>query len=246
LPPISWIIYTHNHYGALDNPRILSPPQNTRVHQHVSDNDRRQAVVTPLPRSAPELHVMTSGRKNEDSALDSSQVPRTPRTTISQPAAGPKKVRWALGSTGTHTNNNHPQRSILRAGSSKNVMTVPFTVSFRLNGKEYTVEFEPVNGSNFKLGNFERQLAKAVPDGLKPHLRSTLKIGYKLFVQRLMRTATALIEGMDEEVREASFSVAHESRTRNEKLDGFEFFTLEFHNFFASLSSSAFVWNRVA
>jgi hypothetical protein len=38
-------------------------------------------------------------------------------------------------------------------------------------------------------------------------------------------------------------SVAHESRTRNEKLDGFEFFTKEFHDFCASLSSSAPVWN---
>jgi hypothetical protein len=148
---------------------------------------------------------MTSGRKNEDSTLDSSQASRTPRTTINQPATGPKKVRWALGSTVTHTNNNRPRRSILRAVSSKNVMTVPFTVSFRLNSKEYTVAFEPVNGSNFNLGNFECQLAKAVPDGLKPHLRSTLEIGYTLRVQRLMRTATALIEGMDEEVREASF-----------------------------------------
>jgi hypothetical protein len=202
LPPISWIIYTHNHYGALHNPPILSHPQNTRVSQHESDNARRQAVVAPLPRSAP---IMTCGRKNEDSTLDSSQFARTPRTTISQPAAGPKKVRWALGSTGTHTNNNRPQRSILRAGCSKNVMTVPFTVSFRLNSKEYTVAFEPVNGSNFKLGNFECQLAKAVPDGLKPHLRTTLEIGYKLRVQRLMRTATALIEGIDEEIREASF-----------------------------------------
>jgi hypothetical protein len=145
LPPISWIIYTHNHYGALHNPPILSHPQNIRVSQHESDNNRRQAVVTPLPPSAPEPHVMTSGRMNADSTFDSSQVARKQHTTVSQPVAGPKKVRWALGPTGHHTNNNRPQRSILRAGSSKNVMTVPFTVSFRLNSEEYTVEFEPVN-----------------------------------------------------------------------------------------------------
>jgi hypothetical protein len=43
----------------------------------------------------------------------------------------------------------------------------------------------------------------------------------------------------------AENSAAHESRTRNEKLDGFELFTSGFNDFFASYSSSAPVWNRV-
>jgi pantothenate kinase type III len=83
-------------------------------------------------------------------------------------------------------------------------MTLPFTVLFTLAGEPYTISFQPVHATDATLTNFEAELAKAVPETLRHHLRSTLNMGYALCIRRLMRRAKLLIEG-DDDAREASF-----------------------------------------
>jgi hypothetical protein len=167
------------------------------THQH-HDADRT------LTRDACRRQVLNSTLPHEHCALDSHQATSLSPTGVGHHGLHSKKVRWALGPTGGPNLASRPQHTILRAGASKKVMTLPFTVIFTLAGEPCTVSFEPVDASKATLTNFEAELEKAVSETLRCHLRSTLNIGYTLGIRRLTRRATLLIEG-DDDVREASF-----------------------------------------
>jgi hypothetical protein len=98
------------------------------------------------------------------------------------------------------------RKMFIRQCPPRQIMTVPFTVAFEIDGERYTVHFEPLAATTGLVFNFENELERNVPDCQKPLLRLAMSRGYALHVHRLLRTSTTKVDDHDPSLREGSFN----------------------------------------
>jgi hypothetical protein len=128
-------------------------------------------------------------------------IPMSTQTALPQPTAT-RRVRWAPGASVR----GFPLSAIIRASAQPPVFTVPFTVDLVICGRNYMIDFTPVEACHASLQAFERRLVRVVAQEHKETLHAFLKYNeYSLRFERFSRKSGFVIPMDDQRSRETAY-----------------------------------------